>query len=143
MNKLIILLVSFISVMPLAAQNAKNNRPKIVFESETCNLGTIAADTALVECKFKFTNTGKSDLYIHQVIPTCNCTTASAETDPIKPGESSYITITYDGRHAKPGHIRKRVTVHCNAVNELVKLFITGKLLPHSEKDVQRIDIEE
>ncbi len=143
MNRLIISLIALLSISPLLAQTKNDNRPQIKFDSETYNLGTIAADTALVECKFKFTNTGKTDLYIHQVIPTCNCTTVSADTDPIKPGESSYITVTFDGRNAKPGHIRKRVTVHCNAINEMVKLIITGKLLPRSEKDVQRIDIEE
>lgn len=139
MNRFIITSIALMTLIPLTA-TAQNKKAKIEFENLIYDMGTFPADSAQKVCKFKFTNTGDADLYIHQIFTVCGCTNASHPEGVIKPGESSYITVNYDGRRNPPGPVRKRVTVHSNAENEMVKLLIKGNMQPRKEKEIEIID---
>jgi peptidoglycan-associated lipoprotein len=47
------------------------------------------------EFTFEFTNKGDADLKI-AIISACDCTTTDYSTDPVKPGESGKIKVTFD-----------------------------------------------
>lgn len=143
-NYLILLFLSTMFVpMSVHADKKEKKRAKIEFEKLVYNMGTFSADDAVIECHYVFTNTGNADLYIHQVFTSCGCTAASHNVAPVKPGESDTITVKYDGRNKAPGNIRKRVTVHNNSDTEMVKLYLTGKMLPKEEKEVEVIEVSE
>ncbi len=142
MKNFIILLFTLFVLTPVV--NSQNRgKAKIEFEKLVYNMGTFPADSAVITCHYKFTNTGDADLYIHQVFTSCGCTIASHNTDAIKPGESDTITVKYDGRRNAPGKIRKRVTVHNNSNTEMVKLYLTGKMLPKQEQETEIIEVNE
>ena len=80
------------------------------------------------ECEFRFTNTGTEPLIIQKPKSSCGCTIPSWPQEPILPGESEIIKVTY--RTNRPGNINKTVTVTSNAVNNsTVVLRIKGRVL--------------
>ncbi len=145
MKNFIILLMMLFVLAPtsIQANNQKKGKAKIEFESLVYNMGTFSADSSVIVCHYTFKNTGDADLYIHQVFTSCGCTIASHNTDAVKPGESDTITVKYDGRRNAPGKIRKRITVHNNSDTEMVKLYLTGKMLPKQEQETEIIEVSE
>ena len=80
------------------------------------------------ECEFRFTNTGTEPLLVLKPKSSCGCTIPSWPQEPILPGESDVIKVTY--RTNRPGIINKTVTVTSNAVNNpTVVLHIKGRVL--------------
>lgn len=80
------------------------------------------------ECEFRFTNTGNEPLLIQKPKSSCGCTIPSWPQEPILPGESDIIKVTY--RTNRPGIINKTVTVTSNArKNSTVVLRIKGRVL--------------
>ena len=116
---------------------------EIKFEKTNHNFGTFAADTAILDCEFKFKNIGNADLYIHQAFASCGCTVPDFPTDPIKPGETGVIKVTYDGTHKAPGSMRRSISIHTNSKVEIIKLYITGKMLPRKIEETPIIKVEE
>ena len=116
---------------------------EIKFEKTNHNFGTFAADTAVLECEFKFKNIGNADLYIHQAFASCGCTVPDFPIEAIKPGESGMIKVTYDGTHKAPGNMRRSISIHTNGKEEMIKLYITGKMLPRKIKETPIITIDE
>ena len=85
-----------------------------------------------VTCKFKFKNTGDGPLVIHQAIASCGCTVPQYPKEPIKPGESGEVTVTYNGAGKFPGHFRKTITLRTNSKNEITRLVVEGDMTPAS-----------
>ncbi len=115
----------------------------IKFDTTTYDMGTFAADTAIIKCQFVYTNTGEVPLYIHQVFTSCGCTERSFSTAPTMPGKSDTIFVTYNGKNKAPGYVRKSITVHCNTKKEMIKLYIKGDMLPAKITPVENVEIEE
>ena len=69
---------------------------EITFEKTSYNFGSFSESSPKVTCKFKFKNTGDGPLVIHQAIASCGCTVPQYPKEPIKPGESGEVTVTYD-----------------------------------------------
>ena len=74
----------------------------IKFEKTSHNFGSFSESNPKVTCTFKFTNAGDGPLVIHQAIASCGCTVPQYPKEPIKPGESGIITVTYDGEASSP-----------------------------------------
>ena len=107
---------------------------QIYFEKTTHDFGIFYEDQPKVTCKFKFTNTGDGPLVIHQAMASCGCTVPKYPKEPIRPGETGEITVTYDGTGKFPGHFRKTVTLRTNAKDEITRLIIEGDMQPASAK---------
>ncbi len=101
---------------------------EISFDTLAANLGTFPASQPEQKCQFKFTNTGDADLIINQVFASCGCTIPTYPKDPIKPGGTGVIEVTYNGTNKFPGHFKKTVTVRSNARNEIVRLSVEGTM---------------
>lgn len=81
---------------------------------------------------FVFTNTGTEPLMISNAKGSCGCTVPSWPKEPIAPGASAKIDVTYDTKRV--GAISKSVTLTSNAVNTPVKVLrIKGKVLPQEQ----------
>ena len=103
------------------------NAPVFKLETTTVDLGKIKGSTQN-EVEFKFTNAGKSDLFIRHVRATCGCTAVQQGTQGvgIKPGESSSIKATFNsGRYT--GKVTKAIYVYTNdPMNSEVVLMLTA-----------------
>ena len=109
----------------LIAQDDGGEGAKIKFEEKVHDYGTIPRNGDGT-CYFKFTNTGDSPLSLTTVRSSCGCTVPKWPRDPIMPGDTNKIKVTYDTRRVGP--INKQVTVRSNAKNRTVVLRIKGKV---------------
>ena len=73
---------------------------------------------------FKIENTGKYPLIINDVTTSCGCTSVDYSKEPVRPGDSISLQVTYKADH--PEHFDKTITVYCNANPSLVHLKIMG-----------------
>ena len=110
------------------AQDTKvQNGPQIEFEKLVHDYGDVPYN-GNGECEFRFTNTGNEPLLVQKPKSSCGCTIPSWPKEPILPGESEVIKVTY--RTNRVGNINKTVTVTSNAVdNPTVVLRIKGRVL--------------
>lgn len=138
---LFMLLALFAVTTAYAQQNEK--KAKIEFVERTVDLGQFPQDDAVRHCHFIFKNTGDANLYIHQVIPTCSCTSNKYPTRAIAPGESDTIFAIYNGEGKSPRKFRSSITIHSNAVTEMTKIYIKGELLPAKVVETPIVEIEE
>ena len=103
-----IVLTSILMIAALFAYAGVWGEADIKFEKTTHDFGTFSEDDPKVTCSFKFTNTGDGLLVIHQAIASCGCTVPQYSKEPIKPGESGEIVVTYDPSR---GDGKSRMTV--------------------------------
>ncbi len=93
--------------------------PQLTLDKEVHDYGTIAQGANGV-CEFTVTNTGDAPLIITNCKGSCGCTVPKCETEPIKPGGKTTISVKYDTK--RPGPINKNVTITSNAVNTPEKI---------------------
>ena len=67
-------------------------------------------------------------LVIHQAIASCGCTVPKYTQEPILPGKTGTVTVTYNGTGRYPGHFRKSITLRTNAETEMIRLYIEGEM---------------
>jgi hypothetical protein len=102
------------------------NEAEIKFDTLIHNFGTFSEKTPVVSCEFRFENIGKSPLVIHQAIASCGCTIPEYTKEPILPGKTGTLKVTYDGEGKLPGYFKKSITVRTNAKTEMLRLYIEG-----------------
>ncbi|MBQ8337495.1 MAG: DUF1573 domain-containing protein [Bacteroidaceae bacterium] len=142
MKKTIVLL--FAAALLITTADAQNDKKaKIQFEKTTIDLGKFGQEDPVRHCQFIFKNTGDANLYIHQIIPTCSCTSNKYPTHAIAPGSSDTIFVTYNGEGKSPRKFRSSITIHSNAENEMTKIYIKGELLPAKVVETPIIEITE
>ena len=134
MKKLLLTLgILFCTATMMSAQtsNPNPNAPDMKFEKTTHDYGTIKkGDNG--DCEFKFTNTGKEPLIITNCRASCGCTVPSCPKEPIMPGQSSTIKVTYSTQRV--GVINKQITITSNGKNSPLVLTITGNVLDTSSE---------
>lgn len=128
MKKILLTTIMLVIGMVAFAQSAD-----IKFDKMSHNFGTFSEDNPKVTCTFKFTNTGDKLLVIHQAIASCGCTVPQYSKEPVKPGESGEIVVTYDGTGKFPGHFKKPITLRTNAKKEIIRLFVEGDMTPKTK----------
>jgi hypothetical protein len=129
MKKVVYLLGIMLLMMGVAkAQDTQTQLgPEIEFEKVVHDYGNIPYN-GNGECEFRFTNTGTEPLLIQKPKSSCGCTIPSWPNEPILPGESEVIKVTY--KTNRVGNINKTVTVTSNAVkNSTVVLRIKGTVM--------------
>ena len=117
-----------VSEVKAAATTKAENYSEITFDTLQHDFGKFSKDAPIVKCQFNFKNTGTAPLVIHQAFASCGCTVPTYTKEPIKPGESGVIDVTYNGTDKFPGRFQKTVTIRSNAINEVVRLVISGTM---------------
>jgi len=99
-------------------------------EPDLYDFGDIKEGAVMVH-DFVFTNAGKMPLIIDSAMASCGCTTPVWPKEPILPGKTGKITITYySAGHA--GAFIKNIFISSNAITpgESYVLHIKGNVLP-------------
>ena len=122
------LFTAFLMLCSLVSFANQGNEAEIKFDKTSHDFGIFTESNSKVTCTFTFTNTGNKLLVIHQGIASCGCTVPEFPKEPIKPGESGKIVVTYNGEGRFPGHFRKSITIRSNAKQEIVRLYIEGEM---------------
>jgi hypothetical protein len=108
--------------------------PKIEFAYTEYDYGTIN-EGGDGTSEFLFKNTGDEPLVLSDVRSTCGCTVPSWPKEPVKPGESAKIIVSYNTRRIGP--INKSITVSSNANTAPVVLRIKGNVIPKPVDNTQ------
>ena len=128
--KFIISILSFFIAFHLSAQ------PKISFDKTQHDFGKVKEADGTVSYNFTFKNTGTSPLIIQDVKTTCGCTTPEWTRQPISPGNTGSIKVTYDVK-GRPGVIDRSITVHNNSVSSPVTLNIVGEVISVEKRQTE------
>ncbi|MDQ3394014.1 MAG: DUF1573 domain-containing protein [Bacteroidota bacterium] len=136
MKKLFIFVLVVFSYVQVSAQdaatkNAKATGPVITFAEEAHNFGEIKQGDK-VEHSFKFTNTGTEALVLSNVLTQCGCTATSWPREPIAPGKTGEILVTFSSA-GKMGVQNKVVTIVSNASNSQERVKIITNVLPKGD----------
>ncbi len=100
-----------LSFIAFGAMAAKAQGPVMTFEATTIDYGKIEKGEDPLR-RFKFTNTGNEPLIISSAKGSCKCTVPTYPQEPIMPGETAYIDVTYDTQ--REGNFNKQVTLTTN-----------------------------
>lgn len=111
---------------PATASGDVEDAPVMTFEKDAHDFGKIIQGEK-VSYKFKFTNTGSSDLLITDAKGSCGCTVPEYPKTPVKPGDSGVIDVVFDST-GKDGQQNKKVTITANTVPGTVTLAINGMI---------------
>jgi len=117
--------ICFASFSLSAQQKHNKQNDSIIFTELIHDYGTIDVGSP-GHCEFKFTNKMKKPLVISNVKPSCGCTIAKWSKEPILPGKTGVIKISYNTKI--PGTFLKVITVNSNAKNSTVLLQIKGNV---------------
>ena len=98
----------------------------INWEKTSYDFGKIAQNVP-VTIEFEFENKSLVPLIINSVKPTCGCTVADYPKEPVQPGKSGKITVSYDARNT--GHFTKSIIVSSNASEGDTQLVIAGEVI--------------
>ena len=85
--------------------------PEIVFDRTVHDFGNIANNES-VTTEIELKNTGKADLIIINATASCGCTVPEYQKTPIKPGETSKLTVKF--QTGAEGQQQKTVTLVTN-----------------------------
>lgn len=118
-----------ISSMPVnntQASRPAGELPGVTFAQEEVDLGRIPQGKPVTHT-FTFSNSGKSNLVIQSVEPSCGCTAADFSRDPLAPGESGFVKAVFNA--AEVGVFNKSITFRSNASPATRILVLKGEVV--------------
>ena len=123
---LLTVLLALAIAMPAAAKNTKKEA-KISFTEDVYDFGKVSVEKGKVSHNFSFTNIGDANLVITNARADCGCTKPEYSDEPIAPGKSGSLKVTFvpNGQ----GHFVKKVTVTTNGNPRKTHLLIKGEVV--------------
>ncbi|MDP2890932.1 MAG: DUF1573 domain-containing protein [Bacteroidota bacterium] len=122
------LLLAVVICMPFIIQAQYSPaKSRIAFEKLKHDYGTFKEELGVQTVSFNFKNAGPVPLIINNVQASCGCTTPEWTRQPVAPGASGLIKVSYDPKN-RPGVFNKTIRVSSNAENADVVLTILGNV---------------
>ncbi|MDR1937968.1 MAG: DUF1573 domain-containing protein [Tannerellaceae bacterium] len=94
---------------------------------ESHDFGTIKESGGKVSHTFVVKNDGTQPLVITRVIASCGCTSPDWTKEPIAPGKTGEVLVTYDPQ-GRPGPFAKTVSIYSNGKRGSQVLTIRGEV---------------
>ncbi len=111
-----------------ACQLAASAQGHVTWLETEHDFGTFSESTGKVTGIMQFVNTGDSALSITRVRPTCGCTAGEFSHQPIMPGDTGTVTLTYTAI-GRPGQFKKDVYVYTTGQPKRSTVSIKGKVI--------------
>lgn len=89
------------------------------------NFGDILLDSGPVSCTFTLKNTGNKPVVIYNVTTTCGCTNVDWTKEPIRPGKTGTVSVTYSNDEG-PYPFDKSITMYLSELKKPVILKLRG-----------------
>ena len=143
MKKILILSLSAMMILAVSSCRKKGEAaPEIKLDTELLKDTTqiaftdsinFAFDTITqgdkVEHTFHLKNIGNKNLIIARAYGSCGCTVPDYPKDPVKPGESAAIHVTFNST-GKQNMQNKNVTIVCNTAKRNEMVYLSGFVKP-------------
>ena len=127
MRKLGFLLTLFALALVFQA-NAQATGAVITFKEKSIDFGDLTQGDK-VSHTFQFTNTGTAPLIISNVAATCGCTVPSWPKEPIAPGKTAEIQVSFNST-GKMGKQNSVVRIYSNASEPIEKVSLISNVIP-------------
>ena len=98
------------------------------YDKRIHDFGTIYEKDGKVNHTFTFTNRGKDPVTISDINAWCGCTTVRYPKEPVFPGKTAKVNITYNPDH-RPGTFSKEVVVILNGGKNYTRLWVKGNVI--------------
>ena len=144
-----ILLAIFLTVVSACGQKSKSKenvitvdssgidstlkKTTIKFVSTEHDFGKVREGEKLTHV-FEVLNTGKADLLLQSIKPSCGCTMPKYDKKPIRPGRKGTIEVVFDTK-GRPGKQRKTVMVVTNTEPTNTVLVFTCDVIRAENKN--------
>lgn len=125
----------------LAASMPAVAGPVARWKSVSHDFGAFDEDMGKVSSDFVVVNDGDAPLMIYAARASCGCTVPSFTSDPVAPGDSAVIKVTYDPT-GRPGKFSKKVKVETNCDPAQNILTINGVVIGASNTLRARFPVE-
>ena len=112
---------------PKSATETSDKQAAIKFDKEEHDFGTLLQGE-VVSYSFHFTNVGNMPLIVSEVGSSCGCTVGDYPREPIAPGKTGSIKVTYNSA-GHNGFKSRYLTVMTNTNPAKTTLRIKGKVL--------------
>ena len=120
--------ILYILMLMVFCQNALSQEklsPNLEIDKTVHNFGDIMLNSGPVSCTFTLKNTGDKPAVIYNVTSSCGCTDVTWTKEPLMPGKSGKIGVTYSNDEgAYP--FDKSLTVYVSDVKKPVILKVRG-----------------
>ncbi|PVX49833.1 uncharacterized protein DUF1573 [Balneicella halophila] len=121
-KRIIILLTFFLPVLVFGQQEVMK------FKKTTHDFGTIKEEGGSVTHVFEFENIGEIPILIRTVEASCGCTTPAWTKEPVLPGETGIVKVTYNPIN-RPNKFTKTANITTNVGSKrlIIKGFVTPR----------------
>lgn len=120
-------LLTLVALMAVSAVQAQVESPVITFTENSIDFGDLAQGDK-VSHTFKLKNTGVAPLIISNVAATCGCTVPSWPKEPIAPGQSAEIQVSFNST-GKVGKQNSIVRIYSNATEPIEKVSLISNVI--------------
>jgi len=105
-------------------QDSKNENV-VTVDKLVYDFGTIKQDDGNVSTVFTVINNTSAPILLTDVRATCGCTVPTWTKEPIEPGKTGQVTVTYSPK-GRPGPFEKIVTISTSGEPEKLTVRIKG-----------------
>lgn len=124
---LITLFISFLSLLPVAAQSYDGAHLKL--DTAALDFGDVQRKGGDLVREVGFVNDGSSPLVILSVTTSCSCLKADYSRKPVVPGGRGVIKIVYEARKMELGVFHRVMQVRSNSVDGVNLITVQGNSL--------------
>lgn len=125
MKRIVFMLTALL--LAVCAISAQKKQAVISAKETSYDFGTIKEADGKVSHTFTIDNTGDGPLVMTRVIASCGCTTSEWTKEPIAPGKSGEVTVTYNPAD-RPGAFIKTISIYSNGKKGSFILTVKGKV---------------
>lgn len=136
MKKLLVLIYITYAILTTSAQE-----PAAHWVATSHDFGAFDEDSGPVSCRFALVNDGPGDIAITSARATCGCTTPSYPTGAIAPGDTAYITATFDPE-GRPGRFSKQIYIETSGIPHKSRLDIRGVVIGAGATVARRFPVD-
>lgn len=158
----LVMLFCFLSIQSISAQIAapilyedeipKGPTTEITFDETEYDFGTVVSGEKVSQI-FTFKNTGTEPLILINAKGSCGCTVPRWPKDPIAPGETASIEVSFNSKNKK-GKRNQKVTITANTNPAQSFVYLKGEVITDEnaedafevvktlDSSVEEIDIE-
>ncbi len=135
MNKFLILALCCFSLVTARAEEPQGAHLRL--DNPTYDFGDAPRKGGDLIHEFAFRNDGTSPLVLLRVLTSCSCLKANYPKQPIAPGASGVIRITYEPHKSEPGAFNKVIQIYSNSTPNRDVLTVQGNSIDGTPRKVK------